>query len=164
MPLNVEVLMQHWVAAPEPWVRAHFLDLPRHEVPQVHPGLRMVVQALSYRRARYVLERKRWGRWQRDAFVRETEPDGTVVDTCVEGPRRGASWSWHFMSSSLAQQPGTMVEVAVHCPLAGWAASWRAKGLKRRLRSELLRTLQENQFDLEKRGYRPEQPPQTKAA
>ncbi len=157
MPGFVEVTHQEWIAAPEPLVRQQFADLQHHIATGVHSKVKFEVLSESFKRARFVREVRLLGRRMRDVYVREFEPDGTMLDTAISGPNKGATLMFRFTSSSLASAVGTVVEINVRLPLPRFIGSLVKPLLRAQVRRAVQRAVAEDKFDLEIRGYVPAQ-------
>ncbi len=164
MPGFVEVTHQEWIAAAEPLVRQQFADLQHHIATGVHSKVKFKLLSESFKRARFVRELRWLGLHMRDVYVREFEPDGTMLDTAISGPNKGATLMFRFTSSSLASTVGTVVEINARLPLPRIIGPlvkplWRAQ-----LRRAVQRAAAEDKYDLEVRGYTPVQRPLAAAA
>ena len=147
-----EVSHQEWIAAPVATVRAQFADLQHHIAADVHPKLRFEVLSQGPRRARYVQEVRLLGIKQRDVFEREFEPDGTMVDTSVEGFNKGGSLSFRFTPVMRQGRDGTDVQVTIRLPIPPLLGFLRPL-LEAQVRRELLAAVGEDKHDIEVRGY-----------
>ena len=152
MTRHAEVSHQEWIAAPIAVVRAQFADLQHHIAANVHPKLRFDVISQGPRRARYVQEVRLLGIKQRDVFEREFEPDGTMIDTSVEGFNQGGSLSFRFTSALREGRDGTQVQVTIRLPIPPLLGFLRPL-LEAQVRRELLAAVAEDKHDIEVRGY-----------
>lgn len=164
MPGFVEVTHQEWIAAAEPLVRQQFADLQHHIATGVHSRVKFEVLSESFKRARFVREVNLLGLHIRDVYVREFEPDGTMLDTAIAGPNKGATMMFRFTSSSLASAVGTVVEINVRLPLPRFIGLLVKPLLRAQVRRAVQRAAAEDKFDLEIRGYMPVQRPLAVAA
>jgi hypothetical protein len=151
----VQVSLQQWIAEEEGVVRAQFADVQHHMGHGVHRDLRYELLSQGFGRARFIQHRRGWLRTLSSAISRETEPDGTLLDTVVHGADRGATMAYRFTSSSVDAVVGTMVEMVWRQPTPAWAALAGTGWLRRHLLARLRRWADEDRFDLEVRGYIP---------
>lgn len=153
MPRFVEVTHHEWIAAPLEIVRAQFADLHHHIATDVHPKLRFQVLQHSAQRARFTQEVKLLGIRQRDVFVREFEPDGTMVDTSVEGFNKGGSLRISFSREVRPQGAGTDVAIVIRLPLPPVIGPLIRPLLEGQIRREVRAAAAEDKHDIEVRGY-----------
>jgi hypothetical protein len=153
MAAFAEVRHEEWIAAPIEQVRAQFADLDHHIQNQVHPKLRFEVQERGPHRARYLQEVRLLGIRQRDVFERRIAPDGSIVDTSVEGFNAGGSISAWFAPREQAGRAGTAVTLTVRLPLPPLVGALVRPLLERQVARELRAAAAEDKHDLEVRGY-----------
>jgi len=153
MPRFAEVKHTVWIAAPQDSVRRQFADLQHHIATTVHPKLRFEVVEQSARGARYVQYVKLLGLTQRDVFVRSFPPDGSMVDTSVEGFNRGGSLRFQFRTEARQGAPGTAVDITIRLPLPPLVGVLLKPLLERQVRKEVTAAADEDKYDIEVRGY-----------
>jgi hypothetical protein len=149
MPRFAEVKHTVWIAAPQERVRHQFADLQHHIATTVHPKLRFEVIEQSARGARFVQYVKLLGFTQRDVFVRAFPPDGSMVDTSVEGFNRGGSLRFVFRPDGA----GTAVDITIRLPLPPFVGALLKPLLERQVRKEVSAAADEDKYDIEVRGY-----------
>lgn len=155
MQAFVQVSLQWWVAETEAVVRAQSADVRHHALHQVHPGLRLHLLHEGHGLCRFEQRRKGWLFTHVSVVLRESEPDGTLLDTVIQGADRGATLASRFTSSSVDAQVGTMVEQVWRRPLPWWAGPLGGAFLRWQMLRQLRRWAEEDTFDLEVRGYIP---------
>jgi hypothetical protein len=153
MPRFAEVIHHEWIAAPVATVRAQFADLHHHIDAGVHPKLRFEVLQHSAQRARYVQEVRLLGIRQRDVFLRTFEPDGTMLDTSVEGFNKGGSLHFTFRSEARGVVEGTAVAITIRLPLPPVVGPLIRPLLEAHVRRELRAAAAEDKRDIEQGGY-----------
>lgn len=153
MPRFAEVCHHEWIAAPPLRVRAQFADLEHHINAQVHPKLRFEILQRSANRARYVQEVRLLGLSQRDVFEREFEPDGTMLDTSIEGFNKGGSIVIRFDPQTRAEVAGTDVEITIRLPLPPLVGPLIRPLLQWQVRRELSAAAAEDKRDIEVGRY-----------
>lgn len=151
----VEVTHHEWIAAEPAVVRAQFADLQHHIATGVHPKLRLELLQRDGPRVRYAQEVTLLGIRQRDVFVREFDPDGTMVDTSVEGFNRGGSLRFRFRPETHAGIAGTDVCIEISLPLPPLVGPLVRPLLASQIRREVAAAAAEDKHDIEVRGYRP---------
>jgi len=150
-----EVTHHEWIAAPLDTVRSQFADLQHHIATDVHPKLRFEVLQQNGKRARYVQQVTLLGIRQRDVFVREFEPDGTMVDTSIEGFNKGGSLRFTFTPEARGGAAGTDVQIRIRLPLPPVVGALIRPLLVGQIRREVAAAAAEDKHDIEVRGYRP---------
>lgn len=155
MPRYAEVTHHEWIAAPLETVKSQFADLQHHIATGVHPKLRFEVLQQSGQRARYTQEVTLLGIRQRDVFVREFEPDGTMVDTSIEGFNKGGSLRFSFRPETRSGAAGTDVRIEIRLPLPPLVGPLIRPLLVGQIRREVAAAAAEDKHDIEVRGYRP---------
>jgi hypothetical protein len=152
----VQFKFQVWVQAPEPLVQAQFSDLAHQIQARVHPQAPARIVSQSFKRARFQKARRVWRWWIRqEVWAREHEPDGTLLDTQLEGSRRGTFVAYRFTSSSVGGEPGTVVDVEARIPLSPWAGRWGQAWVRWRVLQWLELEALQNKRDIELYGYQP---------
>jgi hypothetical protein len=150
-----DVTHREWIAAPPAQVQAQFADLEHHIRSNVHPKLRFEIVSQSHRRARFVQVVRLLGIAQRDVFERVVQPDGSIVDTSVEGFNRGGTLRFAFAASSRQGVPGTVVTIDVRLPLPPLIGRFLRPLLMAQIRKAVRTAALEDKADLEQRGYLP---------
>lgn len=153
MPRFAEVTHREWIAAPVSRVRAQFADLEHHIKAGAHPKLRFEILQRSANRARYVQQVKLLGLSQRDVFVREFEPDGTMIDTSIEGFNKGGSIVVRFDPQTRAERAGTDVEITIRLPLPPLIGPLLRPLLQWQVRREVCAAAAEDKRDIEVGQY-----------
>jgi len=148
-----EVSHREWIAAPAERVRAQFADLDHHIAARVHPKLKFEILQRGRDRARFVQEVRLLGLRQRDVFMREFGPDGTMTDTSVEGFNKGGTLVFRFLPEVRDGRTGTVVEITIRLPLPPLVGSLLRPVLQAQVRRELRAAAAEDKFDIEVRGY-----------
>jgi len=147
-----EARHEEWIAAPVATVRAQFIDLQHHIDARVHPSLQFTILSQGARRARFTQEVRLLGIRQRDVFEREIEPDGSIVDTSIEGFNKGGSIVVAFRSQARGSVSGTGVTIVVRLPLPT-ALAWLRPLLAWQVRREVIAAALQDKADIELRGY-----------
>ena len=153
MPRFAQISHPHWIEAPLSVVQAHFADLEHHIDNAVHPALHLELLSRDASGARFVREVRRLGVRQRDVFERRIMLDGSIVDRTVAGFNKGGSLCFHFEPETVADRPGTRVEVTVRLPLPPFIGLLVKPLLQARVRRELRLAASEDRHDIVERGY-----------
>ena len=153
MPRFAQISHPHWIEAPLSVVQAHFADLEHHIDNAVHPALHLELLSRDASGARFVREVRRLGVRQRDVFERRIMLDGSIVDRTVAGFNKGGSLCFHFEPETVADRPGTRVEVTVRLPLPPFIGLLVKPLLQARVRRELRLAASEDWHDIVERGY-----------
>jgi hypothetical protein len=148
-----EVVHDEWIAAPVETVRAQFADLDHHIRRNVHPALRFEVLERRVDGARFVQEVRLLGVKQRDVFERSALPDGSLLDTSVEGFNRGGSLHFRFTGEREGDRPGTLVRITIRLPLPPMVGPLLRPFLESRVRREVRAAALQDKADIEGLGY-----------
>jgi hypothetical protein len=147
-----EVQQSAYFNAPIERVRSQFMDLEHHIRTNVHPKLTFKVLSQSESSARFVQEVTLLGMRQRDVFERQILPDGSIHDRSVEGFNKGGEMHFHFAPEGR----GTRVDVMIRLPLPPMVGPLLRPVLEKQVRRELDAAIEEDRYDLEVRGYQPQ--------
>lgn len=148
--------MRHdvWIDAPRDLVRDHFADLDHHVETGVHPeiGLRRL-DPDERGRTRFEQVVRLLGRRRRDVFERRHLPDGSIVDTSVEGAHRGGTVTVAFEREAREGRLGTLVMIDLRLPLPPVVGPVLRPMAAAQLRRLLQRAGEEDRRDLESGRY-----------
>lgn len=153
MTRYAEVVHEEWIAAPVETVRAQFADLDHHIRRNVHPALRFEVLERRTDGARFAQEVRLLGVKQRDIFERRVAPDGSLLDTSVEGFNRGGSLRFRFAGEQRDDRPGTTVQITIRLPLPPVVGALLRPLLESHVRREVRAAALQDKADIEDRGY-----------
>jgi hypothetical protein len=90
---------------------------------------------------------------QRDVFLRTFEPDGTMLDTSVDGFNKGGSLHFTFRREARGALEGTEVAITIRLPLPPVVGPLIRPLLEAHVRRELRAAAAEDKRDIELGGY-----------
>ncbi len=150
----VDVRHEEWIGASPDLVRAQFADLQHHIEDRVHPRLALRRLPDGPHGLRYEQRVPRLGIPRRDVFERQFRPDGSMVDTSVDGASRGGSMAFRFRDEAALGRHGTLVRIDVHLPLPPLVGLLLKPLIAAQVRREVRESAAQDKADLETGGYR----------
>lgn len=137
------------IRCPIETVRTQFGDMTHHIANNVHPNLEITLHAQDERGCEFTQGYRLLGLMRRDKGSLERKADGSLYGKIVEGPSRGTETFTTFESRG---PDSTRVEFKVVAPLRGLMALAKPF-VKRQLKRDIVKGLEEDRIDLEERGY-----------